>query len=57
MLIFSGHGDHSPCCAVSGVPGECLGLCRGEAILDWSITKCLSYMTLMSACVIEGSGR
>ncbi|XP_060606728.1 Ig-like and fibronectin type-III domain-containing protein 1 [Ruditapes philippinarum] len=52
---IAGHGDHSPCCMVSGVPSECLSLCKGEPILDWSITGCLSYMNRISACLIEGS--
>ncbi|XP_055384146.1 Ig-like and fibronectin type-III domain-containing protein 1 isoform X3 [Condylostylus longicornis] len=49
--------DHSPCCKARGIPNVCLPLCYGNVTtIDFSLFKCLRYMSDYSSCLLQGYG-
>jgi len=49
--------DHSPCCAAKGLPPLCQELCSGNVTdINYEYFHCLSYMSELSSCMLEGYG-
>ncbi|BFF96530.1 Ig-like and fibronectin type-III domain-containing protein 2 [Drosophila madeirensis] len=49
--------DHTPCCRSRGIPSACFPLCAGKLTsLDFSLFKCLRFMSEYSSCLFQGYG-
>ncbi|XP_018795157.1 PREDICTED: Ig-like and fibronectin type-III domain-containing protein 2 isoform X1 [Bactrocera latifrons] len=49
--------DHTPCCRARGIPAVCFPLCSGKiSTLDFSLFKCLRFMSEYSSCLFQGYG-
>ena len=49
--------DHTPCCAAKQIPPLCQELCSGNVTdINFKYFRCLSYMTELSSCMLEGYG-
>lgn len=49
--------DHTPCCSAKRVPPLCQELCSGNVTdINFKYFRCLSYMTELSSCMLEGYG-
>lgn len=49
--------DHTPCCRSRGIPDNCLSFCDGSVkSIDFSLFKCLQYMSDYSSCLLQGYG-
>ncbi|XP_037904934.1 Ig-like and fibronectin type-III domain-containing protein 1 isoform X1 [Hermetia illucens] len=49
--------DHTPCCRSRGIPPVCLPLCSGNVTsIDFSLFKCLRFMSEYSSCLLQGYG-
>ncbi|KAH8270054.1 hypothetical protein KR018_003173 [Drosophila ironensis] len=57
FTCLANHIDHTPCCRARGIPSACFPLCAGKLMsLDFSLFKCLRFMSEYSSCLFQGYG-
>ena len=56
FVLYIGHGNHTPCCSRMNIPDVCLKMCSGNVVESWDLVICMPYMSIIGACVEEGSG-